>query len=223
MCAMCLCVDSFGLGWAYDAFLHVTCSRISHAYALSFQYIWYYWCCLRLFWLFFLFLPLFLFTLVVSMTPKRKSTPARKPFRSGASSSSIPGGSIENAPASSIASRHLVDRSSFCSWIWFLVARYFLDTSAVDKHFLDTYLDSFLDTSRYLICRALLKVLIKPPRVIRSSFHLISLSIALCFLSQTLSSHSNLNPQRFLQAFSSFSSLGKLLISHSSCISCFET
>ena len=62
-------------------------------------------------------------------------------------SSSIPGGSIENAPTSSIASRHLVDQSSFYSWIWFLVAWYLLDTSAVDKHFLDTYLDSFLDTS----------------------------------------------------------------------------
>ena len=34
------------------------------------------------------FLPLFLFTLVVSMAPKRKSTPARNPLRSGASSSS---------------------------------------------------------------------------------------------------------------------------------------
>ena len=33
-------------------------------------------------------LPLFLFTLVVSMAPKRKSTPARNPFRSDASSSS---------------------------------------------------------------------------------------------------------------------------------------
>ena len=32
-------------------------------------------------------------------------------------SSLIPGESIENAPTSSIASRHLVDRSSFCSWI----------------------------------------------------------------------------------------------------------
>ena len=105
-------------------------------------------------------------------------------------SSSIPGGSIENAPASLIASRHLVDRSSFYSWILCIVARYLLDTSAVDKHFLDTYLDSFLDTSRYLICRALLKVLFKPPRVIRFSFH----SIALCFLSKTLSSHSILNP-----------------------------
>ena len=147
-----------------------------------------------------------------------------KPFSyRNPNSSSIPGGSIKNAPTSSIASRHLVDRSSFCSRIWFLVARYFLDTSTVDKHFLDTYLDSFLDTSRYLICEALLKVQIKPHRATRSSFHSISLSIALCFLSQTLSSHSNLNPQRFLQAFSSFSSLGKLLISHSSCISWFET
>ena len=64
--------------------------------------------------------------------------------------SSTPGGSIEKAPASSIASRHLVDRSSFCSWIRCVVPRYLLDSSAVDDHFLDTYLDSFLDTSRHL-------------------------------------------------------------------------
>ena len=38
----------------------------------------------------FLFLPLFLFTLVMFMTPKRKSTPARNPLRSSASSSSDP-------------------------------------------------------------------------------------------------------------------------------------
>ena len=36
----------------------------------------------------FLSLPLFLFTLVVSMTPKRKSTPAQNTLHSGASSSS---------------------------------------------------------------------------------------------------------------------------------------
>ena len=138
-------------------------------------------------------------------------------------SSSILGGSIEKTPTFSIASRHLVDWSRFYSWIWWIVAWYLLDTSAVDKHFLDTYLNSFLNTSQHLICRALLSVLFKPPRVIRTSFHSISLSIALYFLSQTLSSHSNLNPQRFLQAFSRFSSLGKLLISHFSCISCFET
>ena len=137
--------------------------------------------------------------------------------------SSIFGGSIEKAPVSLIASWHLMDRSSFCSWIWWVGPRYLLNTSTVDKHFLDTYLNSFLDTSGHLICRDLLKVLYKPPHAIRTSFHSISLLIALCFLSQTLSSHSNLNPRRFLQAFSSFSSLGKLLISHSSCISCFET
>ena len=40
---------------------------------------------------FFFFLPLFLFTLVVSMAPKRKSTPARNhPLRSSAFSSSDP-------------------------------------------------------------------------------------------------------------------------------------
>ena len=142
MCAMCLCANRFRLGWAHDAFLHVTCSRNSHAYVPSFQYIWYYWCCLRLFWLSFLFLPLFLFTLVVSMALKHKSIPARNPLRSSASSSSIPGGSIENAPASSTASRHLVDRLSFCSWNWFFVARYLPDTLAIDDQFLDIYLNS---------------------------------------------------------------------------------
>ena len=40
------------------------------------------------FFIVFLSLPLFLFTLVVSMAPKRKSTPARNPLHSGASSSS---------------------------------------------------------------------------------------------------------------------------------------
>ena len=116
----------------------------------------------------------------------------------------ILGGSIENAPASTIASRHLVDRSSFCSWIWFFVARYLLNTSAIDDQFLDTYLDSFLNTSRYLICRALLKVLFKPPRTIRFSFHSISPSIALSFLSQTLSFHSNRIPQGFFKLFQVF-------------------
>ena len=38
----------------------------------------------------FLFLPLFLFTLVVSMAPKRKSTLTRNPLRSDASSSFDP-------------------------------------------------------------------------------------------------------------------------------------
>ena len=112
-------------------------------------------------------------------------------------SSSIPGGSIEKAPASSIAPRHLVDRSSFCSWIWFLVARYLLDTSAIKDHFLDTYLDSFLDTSQYLNCRALLKGLYILPS--RSFSHFFDLS-ALVHLPNTLF----FTPNLFFKVSSSF-------------------
>ena len=67
--------------------LHVTYSCISHAYVLSFQYT----CYIELlgtFLIVFLILPLFLFTLIVSMAPKRKSTPAQNALHSGASSSS---------------------------------------------------------------------------------------------------------------------------------------
>ena len=52
MCAICLCADRFGLGWAHDAFsfachmfMHFPCIRT------SFQYTWYIWNCLGLFWL----------------------------------------------------------------------------------------------------------------------------------------------------------------------------
>ena len=66
--------------------LHVICSCISHAYVLYFSiYLLY----LNYFGAFFIvfFFPLSnLFTLVVSMAPKHKSTPARNPFHSGASS-----------------------------------------------------------------------------------------------------------------------------------------
>ena len=70
-------------------FLHVKCSCISHTYVLLFNI-------LDIFetaWDFLiviLSLPLYQFTLVVSMAPKRKSTSARNPLRSGASSSSDP-------------------------------------------------------------------------------------------------------------------------------------
>ena len=89
MCAICLCADRFGLGWAhntiyfaYHMFMHFSCIRtIFSIYLLYLNW-------LGLFWLFFFSLPLFLFTLVVSMEPKRKSTLARNPLHSGASSSS---------------------------------------------------------------------------------------------------------------------------------------
>ena len=91
MCAIHLCVDRFGLGWAHDAisfachmFMHFPyiCTLLS-IYLLYLKF-------LGTFLIVFLSLPLFLFTLVVSMTPKCKSTPARNPLHSGASSSSDP-------------------------------------------------------------------------------------------------------------------------------------
>ena len=108
-------------------------------------------------------------------------------------SSLIPGGSIENAHASSIASRHLVDQSSFCSWIWFFVARCLSCRRPFSR-----YLPRQLP--RHLFCWALLKVLFIPPHAIRFSFHSISLS----FLSQTLSFHSNCVPQGFFKLFQVF-------------------
>ena len=86
MCAICLCADRFGLGWSHDAicfachmFMHFPCIRTLFSIYLLYLN------CLRLFWLSFLSLPLFLFTLVVSMAPKRKSVPAWNPLHSGAS------------------------------------------------------------------------------------------------------------------------------------------
>ena len=73
-----------------------------------------------------------------------------------------------------------VDRSSFCSWNWFFVAWYLLDTSAIDNHFLDTSLDNFLNTSWYLNYRALLKVLFKPPSWSFSHFFDLSRSACDC-------------------------------------------
>ena len=51
----------------------------------------------------------------------------------------------------------------------------------------------------------------------------ISLSIDICFLSQTVSSLPQICSTRFLQASPSFSSLGKLLFSCITCIHVFET
>ena len=69
---------------------HVTCSCISHAYILSFSIYLLYLKYFGTFLIFSLSFPLFLFTLVVSMAPKRKSTLSRNPLRFGALSSSDP-------------------------------------------------------------------------------------------------------------------------------------
>ena len=102
--------------------------------------------------------------------------------------SSIPGGSIEKDHASLIAPRHLLDRSSFCSESDSLLLDSFLDTSAIEDHILDTYLDKYLDTSRYLHLSRFTSYLYKAS--VRFGFHFssISLSILLCFSSKTISS-----------------------------------
>ena len=132
-------------------------------------------------------------------------------FKRNLDTSSIPGGSIKKAPASSIAHRHLLDRSSFCSESDSLLLDSFLDTSAIEDQILNTY----LDTSRYLHLSRFTSCLYKAS--VRSGFHFssISLSILLYFSPKTVSSYSKLVPQ----AFSSFSLLGKLLILSHSCIS----
>ena len=91
MCATCLCADRFGLGWAHDAicfachiFMHFPCIRTFFSIYLILLML------LGSFLIVFLSLPLFLFTLVVSMAPKRKSILTWNLLRSGASSSSNP-------------------------------------------------------------------------------------------------------------------------------------
>ena len=70
--------------------LHVKCSCISHAYVLSFSIYLLYLNCFGTFLIVSLSFPLFLFTLVVSMAPKCKSTPSQNPLRSKTSSSFDP-------------------------------------------------------------------------------------------------------------------------------------
>ena len=133
--------------------------------------------------------------------------------------SSTPGGSIEKVSIPSIASRHLVDRSSLISCVWCFVPRHFLDTYIcrwlnprhLTRHSLDTF-----------ICQPLLRFYIFSlcdPNLISLD---LSLNSSISSLPNTLISLPIFS-LRFLQAFSRVSSLGKLIISHSSCISCFET
>ena len=115
--------------------------------------------------------------------------------------SSIPGGSIEKDHASLIAPRHLLDWSSFCSESDSLLLDSFLDTSAIEDQILDTYLDRYLDTSRYLHLSRFTSCLYKAS--VRSEFHFssISLLILLCFSPKTISSFSKLVPQGFFKLF----------------------
>ena len=133
-------------------------------------------------------------------------------------------------PGSSIASRQLVDRSSFFSYVLALYLDTFLTATSVDVVFFDTFsttafvdvvfLDRCLDTYIY---QDLLTFYIKVQRdPVLISLNL-SLSIASCSLLPNLSHSLQTFSSRFLQAFTSFSSLGKLRISLFHAFSCFET
>ena len=119
-------------------------------------------------------------------------------------SSSISDGSIKKAPASSTASRHLVHRLSFCSWIWCVVPRYLLDTSAVDDHFLDTYLDSFLDTSQHLHLSSFTEGLYIPSSQSESHFFDLCQSVCTCSSPKHHLSHSKPLPLYFSSFFKIF-------------------
>ena len=75
---------------------------------------------------------------------------------------------------------------------------------SIDDHFLDTCLDSYLDTSRHLHLSRF--IVGQYNLLVRSATHFLrSLSRQLSFfLSQTLSSHSNVNPQGFFKLFQDF-------------------
>ena len=106
------------------------------------------------------------------------------------------GGLIEKVPGPSITSQQLVAWSSFSSCVFDLFLDTFLTAVSVDVVFLNTFLDSWLDTS---ICRELLRIYIY---VLRDPVFISSISIDLSapiHLPNTLSFTSNL----FLKHFSS--------------------
>ena len=128
------------------------------------------------------------------------------------------GGLIEKVPRSSIASRQLVDQSSFFSLLLncpstdpqqlHLSTLFFSTPSMID---VSTPLSiEIYWTSIYRFC------------AIWFSFHSISLSIVSYFLLPNLSHSFQTSSSRFLQAFTSFSSFGKLRTSHLHAFSCFE-
>ena len=118
-------------------------------------------------------------------------------FKRNLDTSSIPCGSIKKAPTSSIAPRHLLDRSRFFLDSEFLLLDSFLDTSAIK----DQILDRYLDTSRYLHLSRFTSCLYKASVRSGNHFSSISLSILLCFSPKTHSSYSILVPQGFFKLF----------------------
>ena len=129
---------------------------------------------------------------------------------------STPGGSIEKVPIPLIASRHLVDRLSLITCVWCFC------TSTLARHlYLSMAMSSILGSTTS-------SVELYWGSIYTSSCNPNLISLDLSFDTSTFHlqnlSHSLLTSlPRGSQVFSRVSSLGKILISHSSCISCFET
>ena len=99
------------------------------------------------------------FSLLEKLLLKASSTPPRYLAICRASSAfsyrnldsfSTPSGLIKKVPTSSIASRHLVDRLSSCSCIWWFVPRHLLDTCICRRPITQHLPHKCLDTSRQL-------------------------------------------------------------------------
>ena len=128
--------------------------------------------------------------------------------------SSTPGGSIEKVLVSSIASQQLGRSIELLLLIWWFVPRHMLDTCICRRPF-SWHLPRQI--SWHFSTPSSIKIYWWPIcslRAIRISFLSISLSIPLTFHLLNLFHSLQTSSSRFLQAFSRFSSLGKLLISH---------
>ena len=107
------------------------------------------------------------------------------------------GGLIEKVPRPLIASRYLVDRSSFCSCVFTLFLDTSLTASSADVVFLDTFLNRWLDTSIYQELLKLYILVCRDPVLISSiCLHL--------FTSQITLSHSKPLSQVFFKLFQVF-------------------
>ena len=129
--------------------------------------------CLRLFWLSFLSPPLFLFTLVVSMAPKRKSTPAWNPLHSGASLS------FDSAPLSlwfRHDDAHKAFLENFSRW------GVHLECQVIMADFVDTDLSTVIQSQEW---ESLCDLLVTCPLVLIQEFysnmHEIDCSVPLFF------------------------------------------
>ena len=90
-----LCASRFGLGWGHNVFI-VACHMFMHFSCIcTILFFFWYWFCLVLLYVS-LSLSLSFYLVSLRMAPKRKSTPSRNPFRSGASSFSLP---VDSTPS----------------------------------------------------------------------------------------------------------------------------